>query len=114
MKELDNNDEYGKKSIINTEARAKENNPGQEFEASWSTAVVRGDMFYNEEETEVLEAFLMNGGTWVSFHGSAGGFAEKPRKGEGHQSFKQTERQERNMEQLRISQRCRTREDAHQ
>ena len=38
----------------------------------------------NEEETEVLEAFLMNGGTWVSFHGSAGGFAEKPRKGEGN------------------------------
>merc|ERR1712000_173061 len=53
-KELDNNDEYGKKSIINTEARAKEHNPGQEFDASWSTTVVRGDMFYNEEETEVL------------------------------------------------------------
>lgn len=54
MKELDNNDEYGKKSIVNTDARAKENNPGQEHDSTWSTAVVRGDLFYNEEETEVL------------------------------------------------------------
>ena len=37
----------------------------------------------NEEETNSLEKFLNNGGTWVSLHGSAGGFAQKPLPGEG-------------------------------
>eukprot|EP00944_MAST-04C_sp_MAST-4C-sp1_P015899 g15899.t1 len=36
-----------------------------------------------EKETQVLESFLVNGGTWFSLHGSSGGFAEKPRAGEG-------------------------------
>lgn len=54
MRELDNNEEYGKSMVMNTDQRSKEANPAKELDASWSAAVVRGDLFYNEEETETL------------------------------------------------------------
>ncbi len=54
MRELDNNEDYGKNMMGSTDLRGKENNPAKELDATWSAAVVRGDIFYNEEETETL------------------------------------------------------------
>ena len=58
LQEIDEHGKYQQRLLMNTEERIKEANVKDDWEGSFSLGFVRGDMFYNEEEVEVMRSTI--------------------------------------------------------
>jgi hypothetical protein len=58
MNELDPDQKYANSVLLNTDQRANDKDVASEWEGTWTAGFIRGDQFYNEEETETMRTTM--------------------------------------------------------